>query len=60
MKKIVSHSKHPELFYYMKKVLTWKILMILILLVIPFHAAAVFTLGYDSLFKSILGHSDPA
>ena len=57
MKKIVSHSKHTELFYYMKKVLTWKIL---ILLVIPFHAAAVFTLGYDFLFKSILGHSDPA
>ena len=31
-------------------------MLILILLGIPFYAVVVFSLGYDFLFKSILGH----
>ena len=34
-------------------------MLILILLGMHFHAVVVFTLGYDFLFKSILGHCEP-
>jgi hypothetical protein len=33
-------------------------LLILILQGMPFHAMVVFTLGYDFLFKSTVGHCD--